>query len=113
MQKKLGKHYIREWRDFRGLSLRRLADRMETSPGEQLTSHANIGRIESFQQPYSQEIVEALAVALECTVPELLTVDPSKESEVIDLMRMIREKDLATVRAILEGLPDKTGTDKE
>lgn len=110
-ERRLGKHFLRQWREYRGYSLRTLANRMEVEPGVALTSHANLGRIETFQQPYSQEIMEAAAVALDCSVRDLLEVDPTKEHDVVDLMALLRKKDPATVRAILEGLPDGTGTD--
>lgn len=80
----LGKHYIRQWREYRGLSLRKLADKMEITPGIPLTSHANIGRIETFQQPYSQDILEAIAIALNVSVIDLLSVNPIEESTSID-----------------------------
>ncbi|NTG07205.1 helix-turn-helix domain-containing protein [Rhizobium rhizogenes] len=105
-KRQLGKHFLRQWRKHRGLSLRKLADRMEIEPGVPITSHANIGRIETFQQPYSQDIMEAAATALGCTVTDLLTVDPSKEGEVVDLLALIRSKDPETVKAILAGLPN-------
>lgn len=73
----LGTHFLKQWREYRGLSLRKLAGMMEGEPGVALTSHANIGRIENFQQPYSQEILEAAAEALGCTVIDILTVDPT------------------------------------
>ena len=39
--------YIKEWRNKRGLSLRRLAERLEQTPGGDLMlSHTSIGRIE-------------------------------------------------------------------
>lgn len=110
-KRELGHHYLKQWRVYRGLSLRKLADRMELEPGVPITSHANIGRIENFQQPYSQEIMEAAASALECTVIDLLTVDPTKDGEVIDLLSLLRSRDPETVRAILAGLPPKTGTE--
>ena len=110
-KKALGKHYIKEWREYRGYSLRRLAGMMESEPGIQLTSHSNIGRIEKMKQPYTQEILEALAVALQCSVVDLLTVDPTKEGEVVDMVSALRNKDPETVMAILRGLPDRTGTE--
>lgn len=106
-KRQLGKHYLREWRQYRGLSLRKLADRMEVEPGIPITSHANLGRIETFNQPYSQEILEAAATALECSVPDLLTVDPTKDGEVVDLLRLLREKDPETVKAFLQALPNR------
>jgi len=110
-ERPLGKHFLKQWREYRGYSLRRLADRMEREPGVQLMSHANIGRVENFQQPYSQELLEAAAVAFDCTVEQILTVDPTKEGEVIDILALLRDKDPATVRAILSGLPSRTGTE--
>lgn len=103
-------HYLREWRNHRGLSLRKLADRMEIEPGVPLTSHANIDRIEKFQQPYTQEIMESAADALGTTVAAILTVNPKKEGAVVDLLDLVRIRDPETVRAILTGLPEKTGT---
>jgi len=107
-ERPLGRHYLKAWRKYRRLSLRALADRMEREPGVPLTSHANIGRIENFQQPYSQEIIEAAAAALNCSVTDILSVDPTKGGEVVDLMALLKGKDMDTVRAILSALPAKT-----
>ena len=104
-ERQLGKHYLKEWRKRRGLSLRKLADRMESEPGVPLMSHANIGRIENFEQPYTQELLEAAAEALDCSVSDLLSVDPSKEGQVVDLMDLIRRRDPDLVRRLLEALP--------
>jgi transcriptional regulator with XRE-family HTH domain len=80
------KTYIKEWRQKRGLSLRRLADRLEQTPGgELLVSHTSIGRIEKGQQPYSQPILEAIAAALGVTASMLLEVNPEKDGDVIDI----------------------------
>ncbi|WP_206678108.1 helix-turn-helix domain-containing protein [Martelella limonii] len=106
-KKQLGRHYLKEWREYRGLSLRKLADRMEAQPGVPITSFANLGRIEKMQQQYSQEIMEAAAVALQCTVADLLTVNPAVESEVVELKDMVRGKDIDTIKAILSALPTK------
>lgn len=85
--------FIRQWREYRGLSQTDLENRMEKAPGEPLISRVSIGRIEKGQQPYSQPILEAMAQALECEAWELLEVDPTKEGEVIDLMRILRSLD--------------------
>jgi transcriptional regulator with XRE-family HTH domain len=80
------KTYIKEWREKRGLSLRRLADRLEQSPGgELLISHTSIGRIEKGQQPYSQPVLEAIADALGVPASMLLEVNPEKDGDVIDI----------------------------
>ena len=90
-ERALGKTYIKEWREKRGHSLRKLASMMEWEPGEQLISHASLGRIEKGEQPYSQPILEALSIALNVSVSSLLEVNPEKEGEVVDLVRRLDE----------------------
>lgn len=109
-KRELGKHYLRQWREHRGLSLRKLADRMELEPGVPITSHANIQRIERFEQPYSQEILEAAALALDCTTTDILSVDPSKDGEVVDLLALLRKKDMETVMAFLNAIPNSNAS---
>jgi transcriptional regulator with XRE-family HTH domain len=96
------RHYLREWREHRGLSLARLAARMIDQTGEEIISSVSIGRIERGQQPYSQPILEALADALQCSAEDLLAVNPLKDGEVVDLMRLIREMDDAKRRQLLK-----------
>lgn len=80
------KTYIKEWREKRGLSLRRLAERLENTPGgDLLISHTSIGRIEKGTQPYSQPTLEAIAEALGVTASMLLEVNPEKDGDVIDI----------------------------
>lgn len=85
--------FIRDWRDFRGLTLKQLEHRMEKEPGETLITSVSIGRIERGLQPYTQPILEALAEALDCTMADLLEVNPKKQGEVVDLMRILRSMD--------------------
>lgn len=106
-QRKYGKTFIREWREYRGLSLRRLADRVELDGPTETISHASLGRIEKGDQPYSQPILEALAHALSCSVIDLLSVDPTKEGEVVDLMRLIDDRNREQAIRVLKAL---TGT---
>lgn len=102
--------YIKEWREKRGLSLRRLAERLEESPGgDLLVSHASIGRIEKGQQPYSQPILEALAAALGVPAWMLLEVNPEKDGDVIDItLRLnkappeLREQAISVINALLK-----------
>jgi transcriptional regulator with XRE-family HTH domain len=78
--------YIKQWREYRGLSLRDLANRLPTSAdGRPLVSHATIGRIENGLIAYTQPVVEALAEALGCRVSDLLDRNPKEQSELIDL----------------------------
>lgn len=115
MEKPLFKRtYIKEWREKRGLSLRRLAERLEETPGgELLISHASIGRIEKGQQPYSQPILEAIATALGVPTYMLLEVNPDKDGDVIDITLRLNKappelRDQAV--SILNALLQTTGT---
>ena len=78
-------HYIKEWRLHRKLSLRKLADRMETEPGENLISYASLSRIEKGDQPYSQPILEALSIALAVPASSLISRKPDTNADIIAL----------------------------
>lgn len=62
--------FIKQWREHRGLSQAQLADRLDTS-------ESSISRIESGTQPYTQDVLEAIAEALQTDVASLLMRDPS------------------------------------
>lgn len=82
-----GQHYIRQWREKRGISLRKLAERLETEPGgDPLVSYASLSRIETGEQPFSEPILNAIAAALDVTRSMLLEMDPEKEGHVVDLL---------------------------
>lgn len=108
------KTYIKEWREKRGLSLRRLADRLEHSPGgDPIISHTSIGRIEKGQQPYSQPILEAIADALGVAPVMLLEVNPEKDGDVIDItLRLNKAPPELRKQAIdiIEALLQSTGS---
>lgn len=110
------KTYIKEWREKRGLSLRRLADRLEQSPGGDLMiSHSSIGRIEKGQQPYSQPILEAIATALGVTASMLLEMNPEKDGDVIDITLRLNKAPLELRKQaidILEALLKSAGSSR-
>lgn len=62
--------FIREWREFRNLTLEQLADRVGTT-------HASLSRIERGLQPYTQATLEALAEALMTEPASLLMRNPA------------------------------------
>lgn len=106
--------YIKQWREHRGLSLRRLADRLELEDEEgKALSYVSINRIEKGLQPYSQPILEAIAHALDVTVVDLLSVDPTKEGQVVDLVgmfnRMTADERADALKAIEFSLSLKRG----
>ena len=62
--------FFKQWREKRGLSQQRLAERLDTSV-------ASISRIESGKQPYTQDFLEALSVALQTDPASLIMRDPT------------------------------------
>lgn len=80
--RKLHRHFLREWREFRNLTQEQAAERI----GWDRTS---LSRVEKGQVPYSQGLLEAAAEAYNADVVQLLNVDPSKEGDVIDLTALL------------------------
>src|SRR5262245_37560356 len=76
--KKRRKTYFKEWRLYRGLTQQRLADRMNTTK-------ANISRIESGKQAYTQDYLEACADALNIDPASLIMRDPSDPAAIWSL----------------------------
>lgn len=85
-------HFLKEWMEYRdGISIRKLHLRLEHEPGEELISTSALGRIVSGEnQGISPEVLFALADALDCGPEDILTVNPLKEPEVVDLMAEVR-----------------------
>jgi len=99
-------HFIKEWREHSGLSLRRLADRLvDIETGDALVSDASLSRIERGIQPYSQPLLEALAAAFGCSPADLLmrnptdpeapwtiweTLKPSERHQAVEIIKTIK-----------------------
>lgn len=67
------KTFLREWRKSREKTLEAVADHLHMS-------HSQLSRIERGQQPYNQELLEALADLYMCDVVDLLIRDPSDQN---------------------------------
>lgn len=93
---------IKQWREYRGLTQDALAERLETSK-------ASISRIESGDQAYTQDFLEACADALMTDPASLLMRDPTDEEAVWSLW----DKAKPAQRQMIEGIVQsvlKTGT---
>jgi transcriptional regulator with XRE-family HTH domain len=64
------RHFIRAWREFRGLTQAQLARLLNTS-------RTNISRIENLRKGYTQDFLEACADALRTDPASLILRDPS------------------------------------
>lgn len=88
-QKKV--HYLAEWVAYKKLSYRRLAQRLEKEPGEELLSSTSLNRIANGTQPLEADVLHALADAFDCGPEDIITINPLLTPEVIDLMAIIRK----------------------
>lgn len=99
----LSKTFIKAWRLHRGLSQEALAARMETvSGGAVALSAVSIGRIEKSLQPYSQPILEAMALAMQVPVVALIARDPAKKDAPWDVWESLSPEQRRTLAAVLE-----------
>ena len=62
--------FIRQWREFRGLTLEQLADRVGST-------HATLSRLERGLHPYNQPLLERIAEALRTDPSSLLNRNPN------------------------------------
>lgn len=97
--RQLKPHFFRAWRDYRKLSLEQVAEALGTSG-------ATISRYERLLQPYSQEVLEALAELYRTDEVSLLTVDPTAppkpESDEEPILEVWREAEGRERRQILD-----------
>ncbi len=70
---------VKQWRLFRQLSQEELAARVGMK-------HSTIGRLERGQISYTQDTIEKLSDALDCSPSELLFVDPFNPGEFLRAM---------------------------
>lgn len=103
-KKRFRQTYIKHWREKRGLSLRKLAARIESEPGVELISFTSLGRIERGEQAYTQPVIEGIAKALDVSVSMLIEVNPEAEGEIIDMVRHIRADDRDRVVKMIRAL---------
>lgn len=93
-------YYFKEWRKFRNLTQEELADRIGVSAPA-------ISQIERGLSGFTNSTLEAIADALSCEPGQLLGVNPFKEGQVIDLMRMLDDNSRDMAIRMLKGM---TGT---
>jgi hypothetical protein len=65
----MARHFLRAWRKKANKTLEQVAEQLHMS-------HSQLSRIETYKQPYNQELLEALADLYMCDVVDLLIRDP-------------------------------------
>lgn len=90
--------FIRAWRNYRNLTQEQLAERVDATS-------ATISRLENGKQPYSQELLEAIADSLRCEVADLITRPPHKpKDELLTLLDTLDDERRAQAARILRAL---------
>lgn len=101
---------IKAWRKDRGLTLEKLSERLEVME-EIAISHAQLSRIERGEQPYSQDLLEALARVLSCDVTDLLNRKPEAGS-LWSVWDHASPAERRQAEAFIEAIRARTGTDE-
>ena len=74
---KFRKTHLREWRKFRRLSQKEVVQQLLGFPDPTLAkTEASLSRLENGLQPYSQPIMEALALIYQTKVGQLIDSNP-------------------------------------
>ena len=76
------RHFLKEWREARGLTLVDMSKAIGMSEG-------NLSRVERGLYPYSEHLIQAYAETLRCSPGALISYDPSEEAmfTIIDQLR--------------------------
>jgi transcriptional regulator with XRE-family HTH domain len=88
------KHYFAEWREFRGLTQDRAIERLGWS-------QSKLSRIESGRTPYNEDDLASAALAYDCLPTDIISVNPLKEGELIDITGLLRKAPSTTRAQIL------------
>ena len=65
------KHFIKEWREFRGHSQDHVADLIEID-------RSSLSKVEAGLVPYNQDLLEKLALVYLCDTEDMISIDPLK-----------------------------------
>src|SRR5690348_11058985 len=89
------RHFLRAWRKHRGKTLEQVAEHLHMS-------HSQLSRIETFKQPYNQELLEALAELYVCDVVDLLIRDPADPEGMWSLWETAKPGQRRQIRELAE-----------
>lgn len=95
--------FIRAWRKERGLTLVQLSDRL-LHLHEMEMSDGQLSRIERGEQPYSQDLLEAVADVLNCAPADLLMRDPSKPDGIWSIWDTLKPVEQAQAVEVIKAL---------
>jgi len=95
-RRKLSRTFLKEWREFRGLTQEQAAERLNVS-------RTLLSKIENAKSPYTQGFMEAAAEAYNCDVPDLIMRDPSSPIwSIYDTLKTLPKADQEHIAAIVK-----------
>lgn len=97
------RHFLRAWRKNAGKTLEQVADHLHMS-------HSQLSRIETYKQPYNQELLEALAELYMCDVVDLLIRDPSDPEGMWTIWEHAKPAERRQIRDVAEALTRRAAT---
>lgn len=96
------RHFIRQWRQYRGYTLEQLAEMVGVT-------HGALSQLERGVTNYTQPMLEKLAESLRCEPADLIMRDPSSDTwSIWDQVRNLPEVEQRRVVAIIDAMR-KTG----
>jgi transcriptional regulator with XRE-family HTH domain len=91
------RHFIREWRKHRLLTLERLAERVGVT-------HGALSQLERGETNYTQPMLEALSDALVCTPGDLISRPPDKEPGLAMIWEQASPEDRERIARVIEAM---------
>lgn len=92
------RHFFRQWRKHLGLTQNRALERLEG------WDQSKISRIENGATVWNASDLADLETAYGVDAGLLLNVDPTKEGDVVDLLKLINDKNRAQAIRVLRAL---------
>jgi transcriptional regulator with XRE-family HTH domain len=97
--------FLREWRDYVGLTQEQAADRIGITQSQ-------LSRIERGDSPYNQDFLEKASEAYNCDPADLLMRDPSRADamwSITDQLKVATPEQREDVRRVVDALIRKAG----
>lgn len=96
--------FIQQWREYRGYSQEKLG-------GILGTSGSMISRIENGRAPYTQDVLEAIAEALNTDPASLLMRDPTNPDAMWSIWDQAKQGQRVLIEELARTVIERTGTD--
>lgn len=97
-------HYLREWREFREMTLRELAKEVGTTP-------STISDLENYKLQLSPKWLRRFAPVLKCQQGFIIDYDPNElDNDILEIWGRILDEDRGQALRVLQSFV-RTGTD--